>query len=156
MAFSQPREVARLTNAAARLIDAYQSGCLTLQKLKTKGTQRVVVQHQQVHVGDGGQAVVAGRIEGGRGGEGERKMANEVHEQRRGWLKTRQSPGRLNGGPPLWRPDPPEDAVSVPRHARPAPLSAARGEEHGPDHRHRPSPKSTRPLEARGVLARDA
>ena len=87
MAFSQPREVARLTNAAARLIDAYQSGCLTLQKLKTKGTQRVVVQHQQVHVGDGGQAVVAGRIEGGRGGEGERKMANEVHEQRRGWLK---------------------------------------------------------------------
>ena len=69
MAFSQPREMARLTNAAARLIDAYQSGCLTLQKLKTKGTQRVVVQHQQVHVGDGGQAVVAGRIEGG-GAEG--------------------------------------------------------------------------------------
>ena len=66
----RPSLAARLTNAAARLMDAYQSGCLTLQKLKTKGTQRVVVQHQQVHVGDGGQAVVAGRIEGGarRGG----------------------------------------------------------------------------------------
>ena len=94
-----PREVARLTNAAARLIDAYQSGCLTLQKLKTKGMQRVVVQHQQVHVGDGGQAVVAGRIEGGRGGEGEQKMADEVHEQRRGWLKHGNPPGDWMAAP---------------------------------------------------------
>jgi hypothetical protein len=60
-----PGEVARFTNAAARLIDVYQSGCLTLQKLKTRGTQRVLVQYQQVNVGDGGQAVVAGRIGGG-------------------------------------------------------------------------------------------
>ena len=93
MAFSQPREVARLTNAAARLIDAYQSGCLTLQKLKTKGTQRVVVQHQQVHVGDGGRRSWRVGSRGGRGGEGERKMANEVHEQRRGWLKHGNPPG---------------------------------------------------------------
>ena len=90
---SSCRTWTEIANAAARLIDAYQSGCLTLQRLKTKGTQRVVVQHQQVHVGDGGQAVVAGRIEGGRGGEGERKMANEVHEQRRGWLKHGNPPG---------------------------------------------------------------
>jgi hypothetical protein len=61
----QPAEVARFTNAAARLMDVYQAGCLTLQKLKTRGTQRVLVQYQQVNVGDGGQAVVAGRI--GRG-----------------------------------------------------------------------------------------
>ncbi len=60
-----PVEVARFTNAAARLIDAYQSGCVTLQKLKTGGTQRVLVQHQQVNVGQGGQAVVAGRMDGG-------------------------------------------------------------------------------------------
>jgi hypothetical protein len=58
-------EVARLTNAATRLIDVYQRGCLTLQKMKTRGTQRVVVQYQQVNVGDGGQAVVAGRLGGG-------------------------------------------------------------------------------------------
>lgn len=60
-----PGEVARFTNAAARMMDVYQAGCLTLQKLKTRGTQRVLVQYQQVNVGDGGQAVVAGRI--GRG-----------------------------------------------------------------------------------------
>ena len=58
----QPGEVARFTNAAARMIDVYQNGCLVLQKLKTKGTQRVVVQYQQVTVNEGGQAVVAGRV----------------------------------------------------------------------------------------------
>jgi hypothetical protein len=34
------------TNAAARLFEVYQSGCLVVQKLKTGGTQRVVVQDQ--------------------------------------------------------------------------------------------------------------
>lgn len=58
-------EIARLTNAAARQLEIYQSGCLTLQKLKTGGRQQVLVQHQQVNVGPGGQAVVAGRL--GRG-----------------------------------------------------------------------------------------
>ena len=70
----QPGEVARFTNAAARMMDIYQSGLLTLVKFKTRGTQRVVVQYQQVNVGPGGQAVVAGRIgrgsrKGGRGGK---------------------------------------------------------------------------------------
>lgn len=60
-----PVERARLTNAAARLFEVYQSGCLTLQKLKTRGRQRVLVQHQQVNVGSGGQAVVAGQVAGG-------------------------------------------------------------------------------------------
>jgi len=58
----QPGETARLTNAAARMMDVYQAGCLTLLKLKSRGTQRVVVQYQQVNVGSGGQAVVAGRV----------------------------------------------------------------------------------------------
>ncbi len=58
----QPGEVVRFTNAAARMMDAYQNACLVLQKLKTKGTQRVVVQYQQVNVSEGGQAVVAGRV----------------------------------------------------------------------------------------------
>jgi hypothetical protein len=59
-----PVERARLTNAAARLFEVAQAGCLTLQRLKTGGKQTVVVQH--VSVSEGGQAVVAGRLEGGR------------------------------------------------------------------------------------------
>jgi hypothetical protein len=62
----QPGAVARLTNAAARLMDVYQAGCLTLLKLQTRGTQRVLVQHQQVNVGPGGQAIVAAEIPGSR------------------------------------------------------------------------------------------
>jgi hypothetical protein len=59
-------EIVRLTNGAARLFEVCQSGCLTLQKLKTRGTQRVVVQYQQrVNVSRGGQAVVAAKL--GRG-----------------------------------------------------------------------------------------
>ena len=58
----QPGEVARLANAAARQVEIYETGRLTLQKLKTGGRQQVVVQHQQVNVGPGGQAVVAGRL----------------------------------------------------------------------------------------------
>ena len=59
-----PVERARLTNAAARLFEVSQGGCLTLQRMKTGGTQTVVVQH--VNIEQGGQAVVAGRVEGGR------------------------------------------------------------------------------------------
>jgi len=59
-----PVELARLSNAAARLCEVSQGGCLTLQRMKTGGKQHVVVQH--VTVSQGGQAVVAGRVEGGR------------------------------------------------------------------------------------------
>ena len=59
-----PVELARLTNAASRLFDVSQSGCVTLQRMKTGGKQHVIVQH--VTVSQGGQAVVAGRVEGGR------------------------------------------------------------------------------------------
>jgi hypothetical protein len=59
---SESVDLVRLTNAAARLFEVFQSGCLTLQKLKTGGRQHVVVQHQHVNVGSGGQAVVAGRL----------------------------------------------------------------------------------------------
>lgn len=58
-----PVDVARYTNAASRLMDVYQAACLALQKLKTRGQQRVIVQH--VYVGDGGQAVVAGSVRRG-------------------------------------------------------------------------------------------
>jgi hypothetical protein len=71
-----PVEAARLTNAAARLFEVYQSGCLALLKLKAKGRQRVIVQHQQlVNVQQGGQAVVAGPLSGGSR-EGGRRRKN--------------------------------------------------------------------------------
>ena len=67
-----PVEAVRLTNAAARLMDVYQAGFLTLHKIRTGGKQTVVVQH--VQVSDGGQAVIAGNMKAGdrgsRGGEG--------------------------------------------------------------------------------------
>jgi hypothetical protein len=69
-----PVEAARLTNAAARMMDVYQAALLTLQKIRTGGKQTVVVQH--VQVSDGGQAVIAGNMKAGdrgsRGGAGAR------------------------------------------------------------------------------------
>jgi hypothetical protein len=64
-------EQGRLVNVGARLMDVYQAGLVTLQRLRTGGRQEVVVQHVQVN--EGGQAVVAGTIKshkrrGGRRG----------------------------------------------------------------------------------------
>lgn len=56
-------EAARLTSAAARMMTAYQDGMVTLARMRTGGQQTVTVQH--VHVGGGGQAVVAGNISSG-------------------------------------------------------------------------------------------
>jgi len=55
------------------MMDVYQTGCLTLLKLKTRGQQRVLVQHQQVNVANGGQAIVAGKLEGRSRDERRRK-----------------------------------------------------------------------------------
>ena len=52
-----PVEMARLSNAAARTMQVFQEGLLTLQKIRTGGKQTVVVQH--VQVSDDGQAVIA-------------------------------------------------------------------------------------------------
>jgi hypothetical protein len=46
-------EESRLANAAARMMQVFQEGVLTLQKLKTGGKQTMVVQH--VEVSHGGQ-----------------------------------------------------------------------------------------------------
>ena len=51
-------EIARLSNAASRLMQTYQQAALTLAKVRSGGKQTVVVQY--VHVNDGGQAVIAG------------------------------------------------------------------------------------------------
>ena len=53
-------EQARLSNAAARMMQVFQEGFLTLQKIRTGGKQTVVVQH--VNVSGRGQVVVAGEL----------------------------------------------------------------------------------------------
>jgi hypothetical protein len=58
-----PVEAARLTNAAVRLMTTYQQGLLTLQRLRTGGTQVVQVQH--LTVAEGAQAIVGNVTAGG-------------------------------------------------------------------------------------------
>ena len=53
-------EAGRLLNASARMMESFQHGMLTLQKIRSGGQQTVVVQH--VNVGDGGRAMVAGQV----------------------------------------------------------------------------------------------
>ena len=66
-------EAARLASSAARMMDAYQKGLATLQRLRSGGNQTITVQH--VRVAEGGQAVVAGTIKaesrGRKGGTNE-------------------------------------------------------------------------------------
>jgi hypothetical protein len=52
-------EAGRMANCAARLMATFQNGLLTLARLRSGGTQTVVVQHVNV---SGGQAVVAGQV----------------------------------------------------------------------------------------------
>ena len=61
-------QATRLAGAIARMNGSYQSGVLTLQKLRTGGRQTVVVRH--VNVNDGGQALVAGEMAAGVSGPG--------------------------------------------------------------------------------------
>ena len=65
-------EAQRSANALARLSATYQEGMLTLQRMKTGGKQVVQVQH--IHVGPGGQAVVAGRLKTGRAAGGQSEI----------------------------------------------------------------------------------
>jgi hypothetical protein len=60
-------EAARLGNAAVRAFAGYDDGWQALDRIRRGGKQTVTVVHQNVAVGPGGQAVVAGNV-GGRGG----------------------------------------------------------------------------------------
>lgn len=55
-------EKARLLSLAARMMDVFQRGLLTFQRLRSGGEQRVTVHH--VTVSEGGQAIV-GNVRGG-------------------------------------------------------------------------------------------
>ena len=61
-------EACRMANASARLMDSYQRGLLTLQRMRNGGRQVVTVQH--VNVSAGGQAVVAGSLANRHRGDG--------------------------------------------------------------------------------------
>ena len=61
-------EAARCANAAARMMGAFQSAMLTLQKIRSGGNQTVTVQH--VNVQAGGQAVIGNVKTGGRKRDG--------------------------------------------------------------------------------------
>jgi len=62
-------EACRTANMAARLMDAYQRGLLTLERMRNGGRQVVTVQH--VNVTPGGQAVLAGAVGTRNRGDGQ-------------------------------------------------------------------------------------
>jgi hypothetical protein len=57
-------EAARLTYAAGKLMGAFNDAVLTVQRRRSGGRQVVQVIHQQVAVGAGGKAVIAGSLKG--------------------------------------------------------------------------------------------
>jgi len=58
-------EKARMLNLAARMMEVFQRGVLTVQRLRTGGDQRILVQH--VTVSEGGQAIVGNvKVGGGK------------------------------------------------------------------------------------------
>lgn len=63
-------EATRAANASAKLMQAFQQGMLTLQRIRTGGQQRVTVVHQHVQVA-GGQVAVAGAVTQGGGDSGD-------------------------------------------------------------------------------------
>src|SRR5262245_42610242 len=90
-----PADAGRLTNAAARIMLAFQSGVLTLHKIRTGGKQVVVVQH--VDVSSGGQAVVAGSMNAGvkriDGKMSSKKIRGTSDRRRHGWLNNNNAVG---------------------------------------------------------------
>jgi len=57
-------EAARLAHAAGKLMGAFADTVLTVQRRRSGGKQVVQVIHQQVAVGAGGKAIVAGAVKG--------------------------------------------------------------------------------------------
>ncbi len=74
-------ETCRLAGTVTRMMNTYQQGLVTLQKLRTGGQQQVMVQHQYVtKVKDGGQAIVAGAVKT-RGG-GQKRKGGRAKDER--------------------------------------------------------------------------
>ena len=61
----QPADIAAgLRNAAAKFMRVYREHIEALDKHRNRGQQKITVQHQHVNVGNGGQAMIAGNVEG--------------------------------------------------------------------------------------------
>lgn len=58
-----PTQSIRMMSLAARMMDTYQRGLLTLKRIRSNGEQRITIQH--VSVEDGGQAVIGSVKTGG-------------------------------------------------------------------------------------------
>jgi hypothetical protein len=73
-------EAARLANASAKMMTAFQEGLLVLERIRRGGRQtvRVVHVHQQVAVGKGGNAVVAGNVKSGGGRKAGGRRSNNA------------------------------------------------------------------------------
>jgi len=75
-------EAARLANASAKMMTAFQDGLMALERIRRGGRQtvKVVHVHQQVAVGNGGKALVAGNVKsgGGRKAAGRRSKKNDL------------------------------------------------------------------------------
>jgi hypothetical protein len=65
-----------MVNGAARLMGQFNEAVLTVRRHRSGGQQVVKVYHQQVSVGQGGQAVVAGTMKGGSGGKGRPRLVS--------------------------------------------------------------------------------
>jgi hypothetical protein len=112
----------------------YQQGMTTLQRLRSDGAQKILVQH--VTVEDGGQAIVAGKVKAGGSAASARdsggvvpEMSDEPHVPtwKAGLERARAAKrcgARTSGG---------RMRLHSARYAQ-RPLSAARGQEHGPAH----------------------
>lgn len=60
----EPVHAVKMMNLGVRLMETFQSGLITLKRLRSSGEQRIMVQH--VDVREGGQAVI-GQLAPGRG-----------------------------------------------------------------------------------------
>ncbi len=60
---ADPVDQTRFMNISARMMEAFQRAALTLQRLRSGGNQKIVVQH--VNVGQGGQAAIGNITTGG-------------------------------------------------------------------------------------------
>ena len=54
----------KMLNAATRFMDIFQKGFEVIHKVKRGNRQTIIIKHQQVNVGNGGQAVIADNARG--------------------------------------------------------------------------------------------
>jgi hypothetical protein len=121
---------ARLYSGATETIPQQDSAALTLSRLQRAfttqldslsnmrrgGRQKVVVEH--VHVYPGGQAIVGNVTHSGRGVSDENGGQSHATGDKRG---DKRAIG-ASGSAPMWRPDPPREAMPIPNREGQEPL----------------------------------